>query len=203
MHDDMKRLAILLLCSICVVVSHDTYARKYHGNIGAAVSGNSFGAGRGGGLGLRKGYCGMTEIGAGFDFDAIYPSVVVSTTHGYQFNPYFFLGGGIGYQYGMYESVNGYYYGGYYLNNYFDESYNAFRFFADVRGYLLDRRFTPFIGCRSGLEINDYSGITYYTSGSLGVRWRLIRSFALDFSIDVETGPDYYGALLFRLGFVW
>ncbi|MCM1176222.1 MAG: hypothetical protein NC308_01660 [Clostridium sp.] len=194
----MKKFVLFISLVIAGILYAETISaqRRYVGT-GNSAYGNSFGTG--GGNYAKRGYRGMFEAGGGLDFCDDQGAVILSTTHGYNFNPYFFLGGGIGFYHTEYYD----YYWNLHRITYYSIEYNAFRCFADARGYLLDRKVTPYIGCRIGMEVNGIEGVLAYASGSLGVRWIIKNGLGLNFSIDGETGAEYCGAILFRLGFEW
>lgn len=61
----------------------------------------------------------------------------ISTVHGYQFNPRFYLGGGL-------------------VNHIYTEGYYSISLFANVRVDFLDKSKTPFIDFRGGHSFGDY-----------------------------------------------
>lgn len=77
--------------------------------------------------------------------------------HGYQFNPYFFLGGGLGIQHMEYEESG--------LKLSFTES--TVPVFADVKVHLLKTRIAPFVEGRVGYSIKGFKG--FYLNPSAGI----------------------------------
>ena len=105
-----------------------------------------------------QGYIGSVEYGR--DINSSDSHIVTSylfTVHGYQFNPYLFLGLGIGFQYMEYED------GGLRLS--YTES--TIPLFADVRIHLLKTRIAPFIDGRVGYSVRGFKG--FYLNPSAGV----------------------------------
>lgn len=149
----------------------------------------------------RTGYRGFVDIGyalgVGDYGDGVF---AVSTSHGYQFNPYIFVGAGIGVDYHLdYETV-------------------FLPIFADIRGYFIDGSITPFVGIKIGYSPVDGYGL--YFNPSVGASFGISRKFALNVSIGynlqrAEVYTYYYsyygprssysnetiGAITFKVGF--
>ena len=117
----------------------------------------------------RKGYRGFADVGAdalfcrqgsdGYDLLHSFNSkgaFALSTSHGYQFNPYFYLGAGFGYTFFVKDLLFG-------------------PFFADFRVDLLNNRITPFIDWRVGVPLcsDEYLLCGLYTHPSVGVSVRI------------------------------
>ena len=105
-----------------------------------------------------KGYIGTVEYGR--DINSSDSHIVTSglfTVHGYQFNPYFFLGGGLGIQHIEYEESG--------LKLSFTES--TVPVFADVKIHLLKTRIAPFVEGRVGYSIKGFKG--FYLNPSAGI----------------------------------
>ena len=89
----------------------------------------------------KTGYKGFIDfggvIGIGNRGDG---AIAVSTTHGYQFNPYFFFGAGIGIEYHM--------------------NWETFFIpvFADIKTYFLNKNISPFLGLKAGYSVYDGKG---------------------------------------------
>ena len=110
-----------------------------------------------------RGYKGFVEVGVGatlHDFDYIGDGIAgeneptgfgidVLTTHGYQLNNHFFLGGGVG----ITECT---------------ESNMMVPIFADMRINILNKRISPVIGFKWGYAVGDHYGA--YLSCNLGLR---------------------------------
>ena len=105
-----------------------------------------------------KGYIGSIEYGR--DVNSSDSHIVTSsffTVHGYQFNPYFFVGLGLGIQHMEYEN------GGLRLS--FTES--TVPLFADIKIHLLKSRIAPFVAGRVGYCVRGFKG--FYLNPSAGV----------------------------------
>ena len=179
----MKKLFLIFLVSLCAFQA----SAQYYGHSGY---GNRFNRGSSGEY-LSTGYRGMVEIANGACFDADF-STLFSTTHGYQFNPYFYLGGFV--SFGTIECYDCDDYYDYYLG------FN-FRWGVDARTYLSKGRFAPFLGLQFGMDTYDDDPFVYF-SGQVGFRVALKNKLALNFAVQI--GPeDYfdYGEAIFKLGF--
>ena len=110
-----------------------------------------------------RGYKGFVELGMGatlHDFDYVGDGIAndneptgfgveVLTTHGYQFNNFFFLGGGVG----VSECT---------------ETNVMVPIFADMRINVLNRRITPVIDIKGGYAVGDHHGAFF--SANIGIR---------------------------------
>ena len=183
----MKKLIVLVLAAIFTlsVASHEASAQGW----GPSSYGNSFGGFNESAGGLNKGYRGMVEIGNGFGWGDLNYVFKLSTTHGYQFNPYFYLGGFV--SFGSIE----------YSYDYRYHLHFNFRWGADARAYLSKGRFAPFLGLQFGMDL--YGDIPFvYLSGQVGFRVALKNKLALNFAVQI--GPEHYfeyGEAIFKLGF--
>ncbi|MBQ9639970.1 MAG: hypothetical protein IJV06_00190 [Bacteroidaceae bacterium] len=92
----------------------------------------------------------------------------LSTTHGYQINPYVFAGVGAG--------VNCYRKSG--------KTSWGVPIFADVRGNLLNNSISPFLDLKIGYSVADISG--FYFSPSIGCRFAISQKAAFTLSIGYE-----------------
>ena len=145
-----------------IVAASLTFSIDGYAQWGKTDLGNTYGSRRGGGYvgGTDRGFKITGEAGAmgnlgwctdGFEFNALVGC-------GYQFNPYFYLGGLIGGGYHEYD-----YWGN---SNYEDwVSGGVFIFTSDVRAYILRGKLAPFFFARLGLEYYGGSGGSYYNSG--------------------------------------
>ena len=183
----MKRLMMLVLTVLFAlsVASYEASAQGW----GPSGYGNSFGGVNESAGGLNKGYRGMVEIGNGFGWGDLNYVFKLSTTHGYQFNPYFYLGGFV--SFGSIE----------YSYDYRYHLHFNFRWGADARAYLSKGRFAPFLGLQFGMDL--YGDIPFvYLSGQVGFRVALKNKLALNFAVQI--GPEHYfeyGEAIFKLGF--
>lgn len=106
--------------------------------------------------GLR-GYNGFIESGFTFGDETCFD--IISTVHGYQFNNYLFLGGGMAlHDYG----------GG--IGDY-DDNYFAVPIFFNFRANFLNKKVTPFADARLGYTYGDIEGA--YGSIGIGIRFGL------------------------------
>ena len=125
----------------------------------------------------KKGYRAFIEPGFGFGLEDDRDGLIfVQTSHGYQFNPYFYFGGGMG------------------LNIYFDNSPRV-PVFANFRVNILNKRTTPFVDLKVGVALFD----GFYFSPTIGVSRKLGRKVILSFGAsymmqmtDGEYDDDYY-----------
>lgn len=144
--------------------------------------------------GITKGYRFFVDVADTFGVgDWIDNRVEISTTHGYQFNEHFFIGGGIGVHY------------------YYDEDFVAIPIFANMRIDLSKTKVTPFIDMRAGYSIYQYTGA--YIAPSVGVRFRLGTWGALNASVGYTSQSIYFddywydyetiniGGITLRVGF--
>ena len=181
----MKRLMMLVLTVLFAlsVASYEASAQGW----GPSGYGNSFGV-NSSVDGLNRGYRGMVEFGNGFGCGGLNYVFKLSTTHGYQFNPYFYLGGFV--SFGTIE----------YRDYWWFDVFN-FRWGADARAYLSKGRFAPFLGLQFGMDLYGYLPFVYL-SGQVGFRVALKNKLALNFAVQI--GPEDYfdhGEAIFKLGF--
>lgn len=146
----MKKLIVLVLAAIFAlsVASHEASAQGW----GPSGYGNSFGGFNSDTGGLSKGYHGMVEWGNGVDEGFEEWGTCLVTTHGYQFNPYLFLGVNLGF---YLHSGNGL----------------PMLFGLDFRVYMSQNsKFTPYIGLRGGYAYGDVmAGLRFSLNRSLGL----------------------------------
>ncbi|MDH6355987.1 hypothetical protein M2132_002338 [Dysgonomonas sp. PH5-45] len=115
----------------------------------------------------NKGYRGFADLGAHFnigDTDAKGTSYNVSTSHGYQFNPHIFLGGGAGFDY------------------YSDAEEVFIPLFANIRLNLLDSKVSPYFDLKAGYSVGQSCGI--YANPSLGVGIFISPKYVLNLSVS-------------------
>ncbi len=125
-----------------------------------------------------KGYRGWIEtggaVGLGDYGDGVF---AFSTSHGYQFNPYFFLGAGIGVDY------------------HFDWETVFMPIYANARCYFLNNKISPFFDAKIGYSPIDGSGL--YFSPSLGVSVGVSKKCALNlligYNLQQTKMESYYG----------
>ena len=114
-----------------------------------------------------KGYNGSIEYGRDINSsDSHLVTSAMFTVHGYQFNPYFFIGLGLGVQHMEYETSG--------LKLSFTES--TVPLFADMKIHLLMSRIAPFVDGRLGYCIRGFKG--FFLNPSVGA----------SFGISPKTG---------------
>ena len=127
-----------------------------------------------------RGYNCFVDMGHAYDMDGITDDwvsgdwVSVSTTHGYQFNDYFFLGGGLA------------------LGVCPEYDYWHLPVFAEARVNFLDRRVTPFFVYRIGSSFVNIEDISAYEMMMLGLRIALTEQSALNLSFGLEANLGAY-----------
>lgn len=139
-----------------------------------------------------RGYNCFVDMGHAYDMDGITEDwvsgdwVSVSTTHGYQFNDYFFLGGGLA------------------LGVCPEYDYWHLPVFAEARVNFLDRRVTPFFVYRIGSSFVNIEDISAYEMMMLGLRIALTEQSALNLSFGLEAnlGACYWsGGYALHIGY--
>lgn len=149
----MKRFILIFVLTLACVMS---YAQS-----------NTYGGGYRGFADL--GY----TIGVG-DYD--FGRFEISTTHGYQVNPYFFVGGGVGFHFMESYKTPGMEYS-------LDErkSKVSIPLFADFRGTIGKKRFSPFVDLKLGYFVTNNDG--FYGNLSAGCRMALKGKQGISLSI--------------------
>lgn len=109
----------------------------------------------------------------------------VSTTHGYQFNNYFFLGGGI-----AFHCLT-------------DEQEFSMPIFVALKVNILNRRVTPYVETRFGISPVNYVGV--FWPSMLGLRIAIDDKtallFAAEYSILEVAGDSFSSGLGIRIGY--
>lgn len=100
----------------------------------------------------------------------------LNTSHGYQFNSWLFVGGGIGFEYNL-DWKSGY--------NNDGEPHLVIPLFAEGRLDAKWGRFTPFFSARLGANLADHGGI--YFSPTVGYRFNWGRKTAINFGLGVSV----------------
>ena len=137
-----------------------------------------------------RGYKGFVDGGFTAGYDFVWE--VANTSHGYQFNPYFFVGGGLGWH-----------------CFFIDGSVNV-PIFANVRANFLNKKCSPFVDYKIGASLGDLLG--FYTSLIAGCkikRFNIGMGFTLGtaemYDYSSSYGGYYYndviGGFTFRAGF--
>ncbi len=130
---------------------------------------------------LHTGYHGFVDmgytVGVG-DWGEGNGRLQVTTTHGYQFNPYFFLGGGMGFSYFDNTEVLG------------------IPMYAAVVGNFKPGKITPFVSMRLGYTVITDSYVDggsdggIYCNPSIGVRFATKSRVGVSFAIGYEVQKD-------------
>lgn len=124
-----------------------------------------------------KGYHGFADLGYTIGVgDYEFGRFEISTTHGYQVNPYFFVGGGVGFHF-MSECK----YGDPEIPLDLRKSKISIPLFADFRGTFTKRKFAPFVDLKLGYFVTNNDG--FYGNISAGCRMLTKGSQAVSLSI--------------------
>ncbi|MBQ9076981.1 MAG: hypothetical protein IJY31_03965 [Muribaculaceae bacterium] len=129
---------------------------------------------------LSAGYKGFVDFGYIFDlsdYDA--GKIEFMTSHGYQFNPYFYLGAGVGLHY--YTSVKEL----------------CVPLFANVRANLMKGMVSPFIDGKVGYSLGEIDG--FYFSPSIGCRIAVAERIGINLSLGyvMQCADIFYYNLYF------
>ena len=117
----------------------------------------------------QRGYRGMIEGGRTFHLEeTTLQSTEFSTTHGYQFNPYLFIGAGVGFHFTSSET---------------DMTYMPL--YLDLRANLMRTKVSPFIDVKTGYTVLDAKGV--YLNSSVGVNYNFYRLL----SVYLKVGYTY------------
>ncbi|MDD6209220.1 MAG: hypothetical protein PUB21_01275 [Bacteroidales bacterium] len=128
------------------------------------------------------GYRGFLEIGGGY---AVLDNVMflIQTTHGYQFNPYFFIGAGVG------------------ISNIFVEKILFVPVFADFRVNFTKKPISPFFDFKVGYSVSKEKRI--YVSPCLGISFAFNESSALNLGVGynmlTSNNKEYYSSYNYYL----
>lgn len=116
--------------------------------------------------GISRGYQGYVDIGQSYELGGDFSSAntEVLTSHGFRFNPYFYLGGGLGFIF----------------NSETEDVYVPF--YVNVRADLLNKRISPFFDFKLGYTVNNDGGA--FVSPAIGVKFNFGRRVALNLALD-------------------
>lgn len=126
-------------------------------------------------------YRGFVEAGYALgqrDYD--FGRIEVNTSHGYQINPHFFVGGGFGFHFAsLYKTSDN--------DIALDvrESKVDVPVFANVRYNVLKKKFSPFIDLRGGTYVNNNGGM--YANLSIGCRIAINTKQAFNISVGYAS----------------
>ena len=105
-------------------------------------------------------YKGSIEGGRTLHTDdmGLFSTTDIYTTHGFQFNPYLYVGAGAGIRLG--------------------DSYTAIPIYADVNYTMLKKKVSPFIDAKIGYSLLDASG--FYMNPGVGVNWNFYKGLSVN-----------------------
>lgn len=136
-----------------------------------------------------RGYKGFVEVASLTSFEVFGDDYLLgefTTSHGYQTNNFFYLGGGTGVHiYSQYGAL--------------------VPFFANLRINILNKKITPIIDCKVGYSVGRFYG-TYF-SGTIGLRFSLGGKkavYALGELLSIQMDDrcdDGYGKIGIRVGY--
>ena len=157
---------------------------------GPSAYGNRYSHGSSSDRTLTKGYRGMVEMAHGFGWDQFYYAFEYSTTYGYQFNPYLYLGGVVSFGRGESKAYS------------YDTTTPGFNFGigSDFRVYMSQNKLAPFAGLQFGFDLCG-DNLYMLLKGQLGLRYALNDNHAIN--IAAVLGPtceSESGEVLFKLG---
>lgn len=127
---------------------------------------------------FSQGYRGYADLGYTIgvgDYD--FGRFEISTTHGYQVCPYFFVGAGVGFHFMQKYETKGM--GDYALDT--RDSNVGIPLYADFRGMLSKHKFGPFLDLKLGHFLTNGDG--FYASLSAGVRMKTVGKQAVNLSV--------------------
>ena len=123
-----------------------------------------------------RGYMGFVEYGNAINTDDDnLLSTIVSTVHGYQFNPHLFLGGGFSFSHSTYSTQDIIY----------NIKKNSIAVLADLRINILSRSITPYVNLRGGYSFVGLK--SPYADPAVGVDFGITPHFG----INVALGYRY------------
>lgn len=125
-----------------------------------------------------KGYRGFVDVGYIESLNDKSSSFEITTTHGYLFNPYIFLGGGVGVDFSI------------------DDDVVAVPIYGDFKVNFCKANNSPFFDFKLGFSVGDRPG--YYVAPALGIRFGLLDKKAINISVgyryqeQVELDSNFY-----------
>lgn len=125
----------------------------------------------------NSGYRGFADLGYTIgvgDYD--FGRFEISTTHGYQVCPYFFVGGGVGFHFMESYKTKG-------MDIALDErdSKVSIPLFADFRGTFTKTKFSPFVDLKLGYFVTNNDG--FYSNISAGCRMALKGNMGISLAV--------------------
>lgn len=132
---------------------------------------------------LSQGYQGQIDLGSTFGIgNYAFTKFEVNSTHGYQFNPYYYLGGGVGAHF-MLD----------YNDNFYRHQVPNILLYLDSRLTFIESNITPYIESRIGYFVTNFGGM--YVNFSLGCRFAVYYRQAINLSVGYsfeKLGFEYY-----------
>ena len=122
-----------------------------------------------------KGYRGSGYVGYTSNTEDL-ETYSFGTTHGYQINSKWFVGGGMQLNFGSFRYKNT------------DYSLVSATEYADIRLDMINFRISPYLNFRAGITVGDIEG--YYLAPEVGVRFR---HFNLGIGVEVQNHQADYG----------
>lgn len=161
----------LIICNmddVSKITKEERYSRDYRQNSRNTLRG-------------YKGFVDLGFIGDLSDNDA--NKMEISTSHGYQFNNYFFLGAGLA------------------ASIYTDLDLVAVPLFIDFRANFINKKVTPFADIKTGYSVGDIKGA--YVTTSLGVRFSLKGKKAINLKLEYNYQQYDYDDSYYSYGSYW
>lgn len=152
----MKKLILFLLVLVITLVTQSTFAQNVASNCYRGF--------------VDVGY----TIGVG-DYD--FGRFEINTSHGYQINPYFFVGAGLGLHFFPSYETSG-------MSDIPLDTRDSkvdIPVFANVRGTFMKTKFVPFIDAKAGTYVNNNGGLYYNVS--IGLRIAVNKKQAVDIAV--------------------
>ena len=158
-------LFVYQMDEVAKIAKEEIISPEYYGKVNPARS-------------TTRGYKGFVDIGTGFSVNGEQNNIFsFHTSHGYQFNPYLYLGGGVGFNFYTYPNVTEVW----------------LPIFVDFRVNFLNKRFTPYFDLKIGTNLNPSFGVSYI------VGKRVALNFGVGYMMTVLYN-DPKRSLLFRIG---
>ena len=127
---------------------------------------------------IQKGYHGFADVGYGYCDESLAPTTIdITTSHGYQFSPYIFLGAGIGFDFtgkAEYGNVDGHPFQK-------RDAMVDIPVFFNGRLNFTKTKVVPFLDLKAGSYVNNGSGL--YTNFMVGCRFPLSDNSGLSISV--------------------
>lgn len=148
----------LIICKmedVNKITKEETYSNNYRNNTSSRKLARQ----------TLRGYKGFVDMGYVVDLsDNNANKLEISTSHGYQFNNYFYVGGGVAVDY------------------YTDADLISAPVFVDFRANFINKKVTPFADIKTGYSFGDVEGV-YVTTG-VGVRFSLRGKKAINLKLE-------------------